>query len=480
MDLTKSSMTWLSTNLLSALVNFIAVIYFTRSLGASALGVYFLFVSVLNLFVFVSNMGLSPATIKRISEGKNLYEYFTASFLSRLMPSTLIVIIILTNYNYLNNYIGARIAVFLAIFLIITHFSDLIRETLHGMNRVGTGGVFDFSQQAAKAAFQVLFVFIGAGILGMLVGLGAGILASIALGIALVHPVFSMPNRSHYKSLFNFSKFSFGNAIGGYIYEWAGIAIIGYFLSRQSVGVYGVVWGLSLIFMLLSQSIANVIYPKISNLSANGKKEEVKTIFFDGFIYSPMVAIPAFAGVLFISENLLNVMYGEEFKTGSLVLIILMLGRIFQSFQIISVRTLEGIDRPDFVFKVNAVTTVLNLASTFIFVYLFGIAGAAISATLTILVSFLWNTNIVCRTLNVKIPWNDIVPQMLSAAIMGAAVSGISKLLPQATIQNLIIVILAGGAVYFAVLLSLSKRIKSKCLLIIKEVTHPSSGAVEI
>jgi O-antigen/teichoic acid export membrane protein len=314
----------------------------------------------------------------------------------------------------------------------------------------------------------------------MLVGLGAGILVSIAFGIALIHPVLSMPNRSHYKSLFNFSKFSFGNAIGGYIYEWAGIAIIGYFLSRQLVGVYGVVWGLSLIFMLLSQSIANVIYPKISNLSANGKKEEVKTIFFDGFIYSPMFVIPAFAGVLFISENLLDVMYGEEFKTGSLVLIILMLARIFQSFQIISVRTLEGIDRPDFVFKVNAVTTVLNLASTFIFVYLFGIVGAAISATLTILVSFLWNTNIVCRTLNVKIPWKDIVPQMLSAAIMGAAVSGISKLLPPASIQNLIIVILAGGAVYFAVLLSLSKRIKSKCLLIIKEVTHASSGAVEI
>lgn len=479
MSATKSSLIWLGTNLLSGLLNFVAVIYFTRTLGSYVLGIYFLFVSVLNGLVFLSNMGLSPATIKRISEGKNIYEHFAASLLLRLLPSVIIIIVILTNYSYFNDYIGARVAVFLAFFLILTHLSDAIREMLHGMNRVDIGGVFDFSQQLVKVAFQVFFTLTGAGIFGMLAGLGIGISLSVAFGVFLIHFRFAVPDPCHYKSLFSFSKYSFGNAVGGYIYDWAGMAIIGFFLSQQSVGVYGVVWGFSTIFMLLSQSIANAIYPKISNLSVNGKKEEVRSIFSEGFIYSPIIAIPAFVGALVISENFLNIVYGEEFKTGFLILITLMLARIFQSFQIISVRTLEGINRPDYVFRVNVFTTVFNLISTVIFVYFLGAIGAAASAMLTILISLLWNTDIVCRTLNVEIPSREIILEIFSAVIMGLIIFTISKLLPLTALSNLIFAILAGGAVYFITLILMSERIKSKCLLILKEVMHARTGDEE-
>jgi len=161
------------------------------------------------------------------------------------------------------------------------------------------------------------------------------------------------------------------------------------------------------------------------------------------------------------------------------VLIILMIARLFQSMQIISVRVIEGINQPNLVFRVNTATTILNIFGTLLFVYLFGFIGAALGTMLTILVSFTWNTKTACRELNAKIPGKEIVLELFSAAVMGIMVFGISKYLMFSYMPNLIIAIFVGAVIYFAILLSLSERIRSKCLSILNEVMNRTDRAVE-
>ncbi len=472
MNLSKIGIKWFLFSILTAIISFLGMIYFSRVLGAKMLGIYFLFLSVLTVFNLFTNIGLQGATIKRISEGTQQSEIATASLMFRLGSFTLFALIILIFEDQLDLYMGAGLSRYLILILGLTQFSDIFREILHGEQKVDIGGAYDFIQQLTRVAFQSFLTLLGFEIFGLIMGLGIGILISVLVCSRFIDVSIKTPKRSHFESLFSYSKFSFGNALGGYLYEWVGILVIGFFLTQEYAGVYGVAWGLSAIFLLLSHAVANSIYPRISELSTRNKKDEIAGFFSESLIYSPLLVIPGFFGSLVVTNEIFGTIYGEEFKIGYQVLIILMLARVFQSMQIISVRILEGINMPHLVFKVNTATTILNIFGTFLLVYFFGFIGAAVGTMLTIFVSFIWNTKTACRELNVKIPGREIVLELFSAAIMGIIVFGISRKLMFSYMPNLIIAIFAGAFIYFAILLFLSERLRSKCLSLIKDVMN--------
>ncbi|VVB91318.1 putative flippase AglR [uncultured archaeon] len=480
MNLSKIGIKWFLFSILTAVVSFLGMIYFSRILGAKILGIYFLFLSVLTVFNLFTNIGLQSATIKRISEGTQQSEIATASLLFRLGSFTLFALIILVFEDNLDTYMGAGLSRYLILILGLTQFSDIFREILHGEQKVDIGGAYDFIQQFMRVAFQSSLIFLGFEIFGMIMGLGIGILISVLVCSRFVSVSIKTPKRSHFESLFSYSKFSFGNALGGYLYEWVGILVIGFFLTQEYAGVYGVAWGLSATFLLLSHAVANSIYPRISELSTRNKKDEIAGLYSDGLIYSPLLVIPGFFGALVVTNEILGTIYGEDFKMGYTALIILMLARVFQSMQIVSVRIIEGINQPNLVFRVNTATTIINIIGTFLLVYIFGFIGAAISTVLTIFISFVWNTKTACKELSVKIPAKEIAYEVFSAIVMGIIVFGISKKVMFSYMPNLIIAIFIGAIIYFAVLLFLSEHFRSKCLSILNEIMNKNSKAVEI
>ncbi len=480
MNLSKIGIKWFVFSIMTAVISFLGMIYFSRVLGARMLGIYFLFLSVLTVFNLFTNIGLQGATIKRISEGIQQSEIATASLMFRLGSFTLFALIIFIFKDQLDLYMGAGLSRYLILILGLTQFSDIFREILHGEQKVDIGGAYDFIQQFVRVAFQSFLTLLGFEIFGLIMGLGIGILISVLVCSRFISVSIKTPKRSHFESLFSYSKFSFGNALGGYLYEWVGILVIGFFLTQEYAGVYGVAWGLSATFLLLSHAVANSIYPRISELSTRNGKDEIAGIFSDSLMYSPLLVIPGFFGALVVTNEIFGTIYGEEFKIGYPVLIILMLARVFQSMQIISVRVIEGINQPNLVFRVNTVTTILNIFGTLLFVYLFGFIGAALGTMLTIFISFVWNTKTACRELNVKIPGQEIVLELFSAAVMGIIVFGISKKMMFSYMPNLMIAIFVGAVIYFAILLSLSERIRSKCLSILNELINKNNRAVEI
>lgn len=480
MNLSKIGIKWFVFSIMTAVISFLGMIYFSRVLGARMLGIYFLFLSVLTVFNLFTNIGLQGATIKRISEGIQQSEIATASLMFRLGSFTLFALIIFIFKEQLDLYMGAGLSRYLILILGLTQFSDIFREILHGEQKVDIGGAYDFIQQFVRVAFQSFLTLMGFEIFGLIMGLGIGMLISVLVCSRFISVSIKTPNRSHFESLFSYSKFSFGNALGGYLYEWVGILVIGFFLTQEYAGVYGVAWGLSATFLLLSHAVANSIYPRISELSTRNGKDEIAGIFSDSLMYSPLLVIPGFFGALVVTNEIFGTIYGEEFKIGYPILIILMLARVFQSMQIISVRVIEGINQPNLVFRVNTATTILNIFGTLLFVYLFGFIGAALGTMLTIFISFVWNTKTACRELNVKIPGKEIVFELFSAAVMGIIVFWISKKMMFSYMPYLIFAIFIGAVIYFAILLSLSERIRSKCLSILNEVINKNNRAVEI
>ena len=57
---------------------FLSTIYFAKTVGADILGAYFLFIAYYSIFTTISDGGLGGAAVKRISEGEEQNEYFSA------------------------------------------------------------------------------------------------------------------------------------------------------------------------------------------------------------------------------------------------------------------------------------------------------------------------------------------------------------------------------------------------------------------
>ena len=449
MNIARASAGWFAANVFSAVINFLAVIYFSRTLGASTLGTYFIFFSVLMVLNFLSSGGLSSATIKRISEGGDKYKLLIASLLMRSLILLALTAVIIIFWAQLQAYLKADAIPYLLIFLFLLQFSDLIREFLQGTYRVALSAFIDFVQQLLKILFQV--ILLGHGLYGMIWGLGIGIISSIGLGAVIARPKLSMPEPSNYSSLIYFSKYSYGTNLGGLIYEWLGILAVGYFLNNSEAGIYGVCWSISAVFIIFCQAISSTIYPEISSLAARNKPAEISAIFNKAVSYGPFLALPGFFGALSLGKSLLSILYGPDFTSGTEILVILMASRVIQSVQVVIVRTIEGLDRPDIVFKINTGTTLLNVASALSLVVIFGAVGAALSALITIFVSALLNLHALKGILHVSFK-GAMMLEMIASIVMYLVIIIVTNYVEVDSVAKLLLIIAVGASIYLSIM----------------------------
>lgn len=449
MSIAKASLGWFFANVCSAVINFLAVIYFSRKLGASDMGIYFLFFSMLMVFNFLSNGGLSSATIKRISEGKNQYKILAASLLLRTIYLLIIAGAIITFRDQLESYFGANLTIYLLIILFLFEFSDLIREFLLGSSRVAISGFVDFIQQIFKIMFQI--ILLSYGLFGLIWGLILGVIFSIGIGTVVSRLKLSWPENRDFISLFDFSKYSYGTNLGGLVYDWLGILAIGYFLNSSAAGIYGVCWSLTSAFMLLGQSISSSLFPEISSLNTKNKHDEISSLFANSISYAPFLSLPGFFGALALANYILIILYGVEFESGSKILIILMATRVVQSMQMIIVRSIEGLNRPDIVFRINLGTAVINVISMLILIAVFGPIGAALSAFITISASALFNLHALKLFIPVRVK-GELILELVASVFMFIIIFLISRYFEIRSPSELLALIIIGAVVFFSIM----------------------------
>jgi len=449
MTLQRSTTGWFLANVASSVLNFLAVVFFSRVLGAAILGIYFMFFSLVQVLNYIGNGGLSGATIKRISEGNRNSSLLGASFLMRSVFFSVIAIGILLCRNQLTSFLHGDFTYPLIIILFLLQMSDLIREVLQGIHRVGISAWVDFVQQAGKIAAQVGLV--GYGIVGLIVGLIAGILASIGCGYAYIRIRLSWPKYSDMCDLFRFSRFAYGNSVGGLVFDWIGILAIGFFLGSTAAAVYGVCWSISVMVLLFSQAISTALFPQVSRFHTMKNHSGIKDTLSIGLSYSPLLALPAFFGVIAVGGRFLSTVYGADFSSGALVLVVLMATRVIQSLQMVICRTLEGLNRPDIEFRITLLTVSINLVSMVFFIQWYGAAGGALSSLITISISLMLNAWMLHRIIPI-----EMAPPVFwiagASVVMFIVVQALLRVFPQVTLISLAGIILAGVVVYCGII----------------------------
>lgn len=470
MNISKSSSKLLFARIGNTIIGFIGVTLFARELGAAGIGVFFLFEATLGLLAIPADFGVRGAVEKRISEGKNKSRIFFAGAGMKMALIPLLILIVFVFRTRLNSYIGADVAVYLGIALVLKEISLLIANVIKGELRVGEMAELQLIRQIVWVSVAITLIFYGLGHLSLIFGLMAGYFAIFIWGANKTTIPFEIPSFEDFKSVFEFAKYNcLVSTVSGFLYKWTDIVIIGFILTSSDVGGYEIAWRVSSIVLLTAPAISAAIFPQMSAWDAGNRLDEIQSLFADTMLPVLVIPIPALFGVVVLAEDILTIVFGSEFGFAWLALIVLMVERIARSIYKILSRTLRAIDRPRLAAQATAVSIVANVSLNIILILNFGILGAAIATTTATLINTGLHLFYVRKYITISFPAREITWCIISAGIMAVLLHLLERGIKMDSLPVLIAIILTGAVVYF-VFIFLSESIRTKTRLLVSDI----------
>lgn len=474
MNLARSSVRLFLAKILAAGLGFIGITYFARELGASQMGIFFLFQALLGMLAIPADFGLRGAVEKRISEGESRGAFLSSAILLKVIPIVVLVLVILLFQSSINGYLGADLAVFLAFAIVLQEAAQLAVVVLKGELRVGETAVLNVVRQVTWVGGGALLIGYGYGVDALIYSLLAGLVAMLTWGWFKSSVTLGRPSLDHGHSLFDYGKYNVISSIGGYFYSWMDVAIIGLFLTQADVGAYEVAWRVTSVTMLFSGAIAATIFPQVSQWDADDATDRIESVIHNAITPSLILVIPAFFGIFVFSREILGLLFGPEFTIASVVLVILAGEKILQAMHVILGRALQGVDRPDLAARATVISVVLNLVLNVVLILWIGIVGAAIATTVSFAVNTILHGRYLSRFVAIDLPYAELGWCVCSSTVMALVLLGVEVQFNIDTLPKLLVIIGFGATVY-SVCILLFTPIRAKVIMHLRDVIPPTN-----
>ena len=461
----KSTVIHFFSQILTSLSGFLATLIIARYLGAETLGNYAVIVALL-FWVTIPTSAIQSAIIKRMSESNKDNKYFTAG--AFILFSFAIFISVLVNLcsKYINEYIGVQIALSFALIVVADVIFHVGEAPLRGKKAVGTAGLFHTLERILRTGFQIGLIFAGFTLTGLIYGHTIALVFSGVLAIVVSDVSLAFPDRNQFKKIIEYARYAWAGTLESRSFVWTDTIILKLFVASSLVGIYEVAWTLAATLGLLFQSINQTLFPEISELSSKGEIKSILHYLNESFVFIGIFIIPGFFGAAILGTRLLKI-YGSEFTSGSLILLILIISQLLSGFGGQLRMAINGIDRPDIAFRISIATVVTNITLNFVLIWQFGWYGAAIATTVSAGVSLLLSYQALGNLIGIpKLPWRQIGYEFVASICMSVVILTAKPWLP-ANNYTTIGIVLVGALVYTIVLIGISDRIRQKILTLI-------------
>lgn len=470
MNISKSSLRLFTTNLLNSLLSILGVTFFARELGPSSLGVFFLFQALSMAISVASDIGIAGAVEKRISEGESPGKVTSAAFLLNAVTSALSVLAILLLRDTINEFLGENLAVLLAITIVLQRLSAILVHMLKGELRVGETAELRFGRQVVWIGLGVFLVMEGYGTVGLVYGVISGSLLVCLWGWHKKSSRLELPTTNNVKSLLEYGRFNVVSSVGGLSYEWLDVFFIGVLLTPSHVGVYEVAWRVTKLTLLPVQAVSSFVIPQVSRWSSDDQMKEIADLLPSLLLPALIFVIPAFFGSIILSNDILTVIFGPEFASGGLILILLMGGRIADALYHIVGRTLQGINHPDLAALATFASVIANIFLNAILISKLGIIGAAIATVNSMLLNLLIHLKFLSEYVDVKFPSKELGWSIVSSVVMSVILAALRMNNEiESTVELVILVLL--GVVLYVVFVLCNRQIRDRTLVLLESIS---------
>lgn len=384
-------------------LGYLFTILITRNFGKSTYGLITLAFTVFMIFSVISKFGFDINLTRLASSGKysksqikNLY--FKSTAIAFLIASTIAALIVLNlefislqifkKIQFSNYLFWAALAMpfWTVVFINAGIFRGFKKNTLFSIfNSFGRFGV-----ASLLLLIYILFTKIQNPIAPMIIHLiSVCILAIGSTGIVL----YLIPQESDVKEPINF-KFFFTDSFPIFISSavfillgWMDRLFLGVFEPEDSIALFDVSAKIALIIGFSLEALNSILAPKVSELYYGIKTKELqKTILFTAKMNS-IISLLVFFIILLFSETILSI-FGEAFKEGKVILIILSIGQLFNclSGSVGVILQMTGNQKTYRLIMFYAL--ILNLILNLILIKPYGVIGVAIATSSSMII---WN-----------------------------------------------------------------------------------------
>ena len=188
------------------LVGFLATMFYAHWIGPGVLGQYFLFLSCFAIASLFTDLGIGYAATYRICEGKDPDEFFSASIVLRVSLWLIVAVVMLVFHNYFGTLDQTGLLWILIAVLGISTLVSSCGTAIGASNRLGLAASVSLIQNITQIVIQVIAVFLGFKVYGLIGGLFAGLLTEIVIEIKYIDYQLKKFHWSHVKSIFSFSS----------------------------------------------------------------------------------------------------------------------------------------------------------------------------------------------------------------------------------------------------------------------------------
>lgn len=316
----------------------------TRTLGADQYGLYVLATRILEFIIVAASLGLSNSLIRFVSmySGKKNQSMIKGTIVYVLKLSLIASIVFFVITTVLSGYIAEVIferpdlKLYLRLILIVLPFIvffNIILNTFIGLKLIKFQVLFANILSPLLFFVLISIVFLAGFGLNGLVAMHISNIAilSAAAWIVMKKKYFKkvenvIPN-VEVKKIWNYNVPVYAAYFANTAFRLSPIFILGYFLDNTEIAVFNVSYKVGALVLFSMSAFRIIFMPTISELFAKKDKETISGLFKTITKWIFTFSLIVFSLVTIFNEPILNI-FGNEFTTGALVLIIIMAGEL--------------------------------------------------------------------------------------------------------------------------------------------------------
>lgn len=389
--------------ILAKFFSYLFRILVARGLGAEAYGIVSLAMVVYSVGAVIALFGLPTAIERYVSfhRKKNELAQLKGIIVSSVQISLPVSIILaLAVYLFSEKLAiifgnGAMAPIF-AIFGLIIPFYCII-NIFAAVARAFENITYPVYVQNVIAQFLILVfsavaIYLGYGVIGVAYSyLLAFIFAATIMFVLVESKIFSILNVK-LKSVLAKKKIILYSwplvlaALFSLIIGWTDTVMLGIFKSEYVVGLYNTALPTAGLLLIVPSAIISLVLPVLSRLLAKNKHNEIKNTIKTTTKWVFYVNFPLALLMIFFPQQILRILFGQEFTIAFLPLSILAIGFFANSMTLPLMKVIDLFEKTKYHLLNNAIVVIVNIVLNYILIPKYGMVGAAIASAVSFLI----------------------------------------------------------------------------------------------
>lgn len=399
--ISRQSSVFFAGTMFAAAAGYLFRVYLARKLGAEALGIYALGMTIVNFLAVFNCLGLPQAAVRFVASysatGKwqQLGQFLGRSCTVLLLCNIPIITVMLTvgPWFAVHFYHSPVLVTYLwlfALIMLLGEFTTFFGQVLTGYKDVSRRTVItNFIGSPVTMAITVGLLVAGAGLRGYIIAQVAGTVIVLLLLAAAVWKLTPRDARAAVsarppleRAVVSFSAASLGVGFLELLMSQTDKIFIGFYLTARDVGVYAMAMTLVAFVPIALQSVNQIFTPVIADLHARGERDLLGRLFQTSTKWILGLTLPLAVVVMVFSRPLMGT-FGRDFELGWPILVIGTAGQMLNCGAGAAgyLLLMSGNERR--LVRIESFVAFLTVLFSVVLIPHWGMIGAAVVSTLT-------------------------------------------------------------------------------------------------